>query len=106
MATQVKIPIPQSGLSLQDQGGRPLREWYQFWEGLGTNVAPLASLPLGRIWIGNAASVPVAYTITGDITISSVGVAQLQDTANVTSIVNSIISDSATNILANQIFGA
>jgi len=105
MATQIKIPIPQSGLSLQDQFGRPSREWFQFWESLGSNVAPVASLPLGKIWIGNASSTPVANTVTGDITLSSVGVAQLQDTANVTAIVESIISDSATNILANQIFG-
>ena len=105
MVSPVKIPIPQSGIMLDPKTGRPTREWYIFWENLGTIVNPLSLLPNDKIWIGNAANSPVAYPVSGDVLLSNVGVATLQETPNVTLIVESIISDSGAGILANDIFG-
>jgi hypothetical protein len=81
MATSVKIPIPQSAMMFDPQTGRPTREWYIYWENLGAISGGLASLPQGKIWIGNAAGNPVAQTITGDISLSAAGLTTL-DTVN------------------------
>lgn len=103
----VKIPIPQSAFIIDPKTGRPTREWYAFLEALSGIAGGLSSLPQARIWIGDSSGNPIAHAVSGDLTLSDVGVALLQNTANVQSIINAdIIFTSTNNILANQVFGA
>lgn len=60
----------------------------------------------GYIWIGDSSDAPAEQLVSGDITLDLNGVALLVETANVITIVDAIVSDSASSILATQIFGA
>lgn len=65
----------------------------------------LGGLEERHIWIGDTNNDPQPQTVSGDITLDLTGIATLQETANVISVVESIVSDSSTNILATDVFG-
>jgi len=65
----------------------------------------LGGLPEGEIWIGDTNNTPQPQTVTGDVLLDLSGVTTLQETPNVINIVNDIVSDSGSSILANNIFG-
>ena len=80
MSEAVKIPRPSS--AFLDDSGNVAREWISFLQKIGVVTSPLVSLPQSKIWIGNSASTPVAYSVSGDAALSSSGVLTLAYTAN------------------------
>ncbi len=79
----LKIPRPESE-PINQQTRRFNKEWIDYWDATAVALNPLATLPAGQLYIGDAGNSPTAQTVTGDITISATGVAQLQSSANVT----------------------
>lgn len=71
------IPPPVLEPFVDTRTGLIRRVWYDFLQKRDTSTGLIDALSQGKIWIGSASNLPAEQTVSGDATLSTVGVATL-----------------------------
>ncbi len=97
----IKVPRPSSDF-LVGVSSRVNDVWFRFLEQLGRVGDTLQSLSQGKIWIGDSTATPVEHAVSGDATLSTVGVLTLADDA----VSNAKLSNMAADTVKGRAHGA